>query len=133
MAVQKITQAEFDDVVLKSDVPVLVDFFAEWCGPCKMMEPILEQASEEVSGAKIVAVDADESLAPRLVESAPCSKPMSRALMTAMRGIPHQPSVPMVLAEPLAIPAVTSAVVWAAVSASLARFIACCIIRFCAY
>lgn len=61
MAVQHIKEAEFDEVVLKSDVPVLVDFFAEWCGPCKMMEPILEQASEEVSGAKIVAVDADEA------------------------------------------------------------------------
>ena len=61
MAVQHIKEAEFDDVLLKSDVPVLVDFFAEWCGPCKMMEPILEQASEEVSGAKIVAVDADEA------------------------------------------------------------------------
>lgn len=59
MAVQHITQAEFDEVVLKSDVPVLVDFFAEWCGPCKMMEPILNQVSEEITGAKIVGIDVD--------------------------------------------------------------------------
>ena len=61
MAVERITEAQFDEVVLKSEVPVLVDFFAEWCGPCKMMEPVLNQVSEEISGAKIVSVDVDDA------------------------------------------------------------------------
>ena len=61
MALQKITEAEFEDVVLKSDIPVFVDFNATWCGPCKMMKPVLEQASEEAAGVKIVEVDVDES------------------------------------------------------------------------
>ena len=61
MAVRRITEAEFDDVVLKSENPVFVDFFATWCGPCKMMEPILEQVSEEVPGVSFVSVDVDEA------------------------------------------------------------------------
>lgn len=61
MAVTHITEAEFEEVVLKSDVPVLVDFYAIWCGPCKMIAPILEQVSNEVPEVKFVSVDADEA------------------------------------------------------------------------
>lgn len=61
MAVQMINKEEFDDVVLKSDKPVLVDFFATWCGPCKMMEPIVEQVSEEVPEVDFVKVDVDDA------------------------------------------------------------------------
>lgn len=47
---REISDAEFDSQVLKSDKPVLVDFWAPWCGPCKMLAPIIDQVSEELSG-----------------------------------------------------------------------------------
>ncbi|PYC88471.1 thioredoxin [Streptomyces tateyamensis] len=50
-----VTDADFDDVVLKSDKPVLVDFWAEWCGPCRMVAPVLEAISAE-HGDKIEIV-----------------------------------------------------------------------------
>ena len=43
----KITSANFEKEVLNSDIPVVVDFFAQWCGPCKMMAPIIGQLAEE--------------------------------------------------------------------------------------
>ena len=46
----KITQANFEEEVLKSEVPVLVDFYADWCGPCKMLAPIIGQLAEEFDG-----------------------------------------------------------------------------------
>jgi thioredoxin 1 len=61
VAIQRITSEEFDEVVIKNDKPVFVDFFATWCGPCKMMEPVLEKASEEVPGVDFVSIDTDEA------------------------------------------------------------------------
>jgi thioredoxin 2 len=56
----RLTDAEFDRVVADSSVPVLVDFYADWCGPCKMMAPVLDQAAREHSGRVLVAkVDTD--------------------------------------------------------------------------
>lgn len=46
----KITQSNFEEEVLKSDMPVLVDFYADWCGPCKMLAPIIAQLAEEYQG-----------------------------------------------------------------------------------
>jgi len=46
MAVQVINDAEFEEKVLKSKLPVLVDFYADWCGPCKLAEPVLEELSD---------------------------------------------------------------------------------------
>ena len=59
MAVIHLTDATFEEVVLKSDQPVFIDFFATWCGPCKMLSPIVEQVAEEVSNVKICKVDVD--------------------------------------------------------------------------
>lgn len=61
----KITEVDtdtFDAQVLRSDVPVLVDFFATWCGPCKMMAPLLEQIAHDLDGElKVVKLDVDEN------------------------------------------------------------------------
>ncbi|NBS17446.1 MAG: thioredoxin TrxA [Gammaproteobacteria bacterium] len=51
----QISDAEFDEKVLKSATPVLVDFWAEWCGPCKMIAPILEEIGAEYQGRLTVA------------------------------------------------------------------------------
>lgn len=55
-----VTDASFDDEVLKSDLPVLVDFWAEWCGPCKMIAPVLDELASEYDGKlKVCKVDVD--------------------------------------------------------------------------
>ncbi len=75
MAVLQINEDKFDEVVLGSDVPVVVDFWANWCGPCKMLSPIVDQVSEEVSTTKFIGVDVDdaERLAVKYgISSIPC-------------------------------------------------------------
>jgi thioredoxin 1 len=55
-----VTDASFDDEVLSAEVPVLVDFWAEWCGPCKMIAPILSEIADEYAGKiKVCKVDVD--------------------------------------------------------------------------
>ena len=62
MSASKITDATFDQEVLKSDKPVLVDFWAEWCGPCKFQGPIVDELAKEYDGkAKVVSVEVDEN------------------------------------------------------------------------
>ena len=56
------TQSDFDAVVIKSDIPVLVDFWAPWCGPCLRMAPVLDEVSESMAGkVKIVKVDIEDA------------------------------------------------------------------------
>ena len=61
MAVLQIKNEQFEEEVLKSDKPVLVDFWATWCGPCKMLSPVIDKVSEEVDDVKFVSIDVDES------------------------------------------------------------------------
>lgn len=58
----ELTDANFDEIVLKSDKPVLVDFWAEWCGPCRIIAPFVKEISEEYSDKAIVGkVDVDSN------------------------------------------------------------------------
>jgi len=64
MAEIKITSENFEQEVLKSDIPVLVDFWATWCGPCRMIAPALAQIAEEQAGkVKVGKVNVDEEMA----------------------------------------------------------------------
>ncbi len=60
MAAIHLTKDNFEQEVLKSDIPVLVDFWASWCGPCQMLAPVIEEIAKEVTDAKVGKVDVDE-------------------------------------------------------------------------
>ena len=63
MAELKITAANFENEILHSDKPILLDFYADWCGPCKMLSPVLHELAEEKSGAlKVGKVNVDEQM-----------------------------------------------------------------------
>jgi len=58
----EVTDANFTDEVLNSDIPVMVDFWAEWCGPCKMIAPAVAELAQEYEGrAKVVKLDVDSN------------------------------------------------------------------------
>ena len=61
MAVVKLNEKDFEKVVFESDKPVVVDFFATWCGPCKMLAPVLSELAEEHPEILFVKIDVDEA------------------------------------------------------------------------
>ena len=61
MEVVKVTSETFETEVLKSKEPVLIDFFADWCGPCKMLSPIVDEIAQESEDIKVVKINVDES------------------------------------------------------------------------
>lgn len=61
MGVQHVTDDTFDAEVLKSSTPVVVDFWAEWCGPCKAFAPVMDEVAGENAGVKFMKMNVDES------------------------------------------------------------------------
>ena len=60
MSVLNITKENFQKEVIESPVPVLMDFWAAWCGPCRMLSPVVDEISEETAGIKVCKVNVDE-------------------------------------------------------------------------
>lgn len=60
MAVKTLTNENFEQEVLQASTPVLVDFWASWCGPCRMLSPVVDEVSEEVGGVVVGKVNIDE-------------------------------------------------------------------------
>lgn len=60
MAVIKVSKESFETEVLKAEGKVLVDFFADWCGPCKMLSPIIDEVAEEKSSVKVCKINVDD-------------------------------------------------------------------------
>lgn len=61
MEVLKITSENFKQEVLQSQEPVLVDFYADWCGPCKMLSPVVDEVAQENEDVKVVKINVDEA------------------------------------------------------------------------
>lgn len=61
MSVLRITSNNFEEEVLKAEGPVIIDFYADWCGPCKMMSPIIDSIAEETNNAKVGKINVDEA------------------------------------------------------------------------
>ncbi|MFE9181451.1 thioredoxin [Streptomyces sp. NPDC007126] len=61
MELTQVTDADFEEVVLKSDKPVVVDFWATWCGPCRQLKPVLEAIAAEHSEIVVVKLDVDQN------------------------------------------------------------------------
>ena len=61
MSVIKVSSENFNSEVISSDKPVLIDFYADWCGPCKMLSPVVDKLAEEHSEFKVVKVNVDEN------------------------------------------------------------------------
>ena len=62
MTVVTLTGANFEQEVMQADQPVLVDFYADWCGPCKMMGPVVEEIAGEEAGVKVCKINIDEEM-----------------------------------------------------------------------
>ena len=61
MKIIKVNSQNFEEEVIKSEKTVLIDFYADWCGPCKMLSPIIDEIAEENSDIKVVKVNVDDS------------------------------------------------------------------------
>lgn len=61
MEIMKVTSANFEEEVLNSDKTVLIDFYADWCGPCKMLAPVLEEIAKENTNTKFVKINVDDA------------------------------------------------------------------------
>lgn len=60
MAVTEVTRNNFENEIVKSDRPVLIDLWADWCGPCKMMSPLVDEISEKITDVKFCKINVDD-------------------------------------------------------------------------
>lgn len=95
MSVLNLTAEEFENEVINSDKPVLIDFYADWCGPCRMVSPLVDEIAEERSDIKVckVNVDSEPALAQSFgVESIPMLVVVKNGKVTAQNigAVPKQ-------------------------------------------
>ena len=103
----QVTDENFNDLVVKSELPVLLDFYADWCGPCKMLGPIIDELSEEYDGRALVA-KVNTELNPKLsqhfkIKSIPTMMFINKGEVTErFQGLVPKPNLEEILEEYIA-------------------------------
>lgn len=97
MSIINVSKDNFADVVIQSDMPVLIDFYANWCGPCKMLTPIVDEIANEVKTAKVckINIENEPELAKKFkIKTIPTLAVMKNGKVTKMSvGVKHKSTI----------------------------------------